>query len=287
MQAEVFKTGEFKGVSVNDAFAVTALQQEAVTINPGPIPWPAGLAPTPAPLGGYQAGETITTALNLKADVLIILYTDPETSALLEVFTQNNDWSPTRKKQWCGYGHNFATFKPIIQGIAGDTALEQGMFGYLSAVKIGTKTVVLYKSELHPKQNGTQLPFVPVIQQLITELAPTLVISTGTAGAIGGKINCGDVTITSAARFHVQSQYPKDPDIDTMSTNKTELTNNVTVNTKYTDYAAANLTKLTVPVLTQCYTKLQTLSGYGFVKKPAGSPAIYVTGSSPVPGSEP
>ena len=60
--------------------------------------------------------------------------------------------------------------------------------------------VVLYKTELHPKANGNKLPFVPVIAQLISELNPKLVISTGTAGAIGSHINCGDVAISSKAR---------------------------------------------------------------------------------------
>jgi hypothetical protein len=287
MSREVFKTGTFKGVDIHDSFARSASQQEPVVIDLGSIPWPANLAPAPAPLGNYSPGEKITGALDVKADALIILYTEPETSALLDVFTQNKDWSPARRKQWCGYAHNFATFKPTISGVEGDTALEQGMFGYLSAVKIGTKTVVLYKSELHPKQNGNHLPFVPVLQQLIGELAPTLVISTGTAGAIGSNVNCGDVTITSAARFHCRVQYPNDPEINTMSMNKTDLTNNVTPNTQYLNYAATNLTKLSLNGLSECYSKLQKLSGYSFVKRNTAPPAIYATSKNPVPGPQP
>ncbi len=61
-------------------------------------------------------------------------------------------------------------------------------------MKITGKNVVLYKSELHPKQDGTPLPFVRVIQQLIAELPPDVVVTTGrtgTAGAIGIWIYCG------------------------------------------------------------------------------------------------
>jgi len=287
MPSEVFRTGTFKGVDIHDAFAVAASQQQPVIVTLESIPWPANLAPEPIPLGQYQPGEKITSALQVKADVLIILYTEPETSALLDVLTNNNEWSPARKKQWCGYAHNFAQFKPIISGIDGDPALEQGMFGYLSSVRIGTKTVVLYKSELHPKQNGDLLPFIPVMQQLIQELAPSLVISTGTAGAIGSQVNCGDVAVTSAARFHCQVQYPKEPDIDTMSADETELTNNVNLNTQYLDYAAANLTKLSLPGLSTCYDNLQRLPGYSFVRSAAAAPAIYVTSQNPVPGPQP
>ena len=125
-----------------------------------------------------------------------------------------------------------AKFKPTIQGIGGNTALEQGLFGYLSAVQIGAETVVLYKTELHPKQNGNQLPFIPVLQQLIGELTPALVISTGTAGAIGGTLNCGDVAVTTAARFHCQVQYQTNLNRHHHS-RQTELSNSVWINPHY------------------------------------------------------
>jgi hypothetical protein len=253
----------------------------------GAIDWPSTLKPTPQPLGNYSAGEKITTALDVRADVLIILYTDDETRALLDVFTGNNAWTPARKKQWNGYGHNFSHFKPIIEGIDLDTALEVGLFGYLSAVKIGATNVVLFKSELHPTQTGVKLPFVPVIQQLVTELKPSLVLSTGTAGAIGSHVQCGDVVIATAARFHVQDTYPTYPQINTLSAGDGQLTNTVTLKTTYLNYATANLTKLSLPGLTSCYERLQSSSGYSFVKKPVAPPAIYVTGSHPVPGPQP
>lgn len=287
MTKQTFKSGTFKGVDINDAFARTASQQQPVMIKLGAVPWPSGLAPAPTALGKYAAGAKITGPLQAQADALIILYTEPETQALLDVFTQNNGWGPARWKTWCGYAHNFASFKGSIEGINGDAALEDGIFGYLSAFKIGSKNVVLYKTELHPKQNGPQLPFVPVLKQLISELAPSLVISTGTAGGIGSHINCGDVAITSQARFHVQTQYPTQPQIDKMSASKTLLTNSVAFNPQYTTYAASNFTQLSMNGLLQCYNRLEKLNGYSFVRKPAQPPAIYVTNQNPAPGPQP
>ena len=287
MQTNTFKSGTFKGVDVNDAFARAATNQNPVVVSLGSIPWPASLAPKPAALGQYAAGSKITGALQAKVDALIILYTEPETQALLEVFTGNNQWTPARRKSWCGYAHNFASFKGSIEGISGDDALEQGMFGYLSAVTIGSKNVVLYKTELHPKQNGPQLPFIPVIQQLITELQPGLVISTGTAGGIGSHINCGDVAVTSSARFHCQDKYPNEPQITTMTANKTALTNSVTFDPQYVNFAASNLTKLSLNGLSQCYSRLEQLPGYSFVKKPTQANAIYVTNKNPAPAPQP
>jgi len=283
---KVFKTGTFRGVDIHDPFAVAALQEDPVVVDIGSVPWPSGLAPKVTTLGSHRPGTRISGPLNATADVLIVLYTDEETQALLEVFTGNNSWGPARQKQWCGYAHNFAKFKAMIGNIGDDKALQQGLFGYLSAMKIGGKTVVLYKSELHPKQNGDQLPFIPVLQQLITELAPGLVISTGTAGAIGAALNCGDTVITGSARFHVQNQYADDPQINLMSQDHALLTSTAAVSPQYVDYAIANLTGLSLSGLAHCHTEVIGQSGYGFVRPNTVPPKIYVAGSTNVPGAE-
>jgi kumamolisin len=284
--SQVFQSGTFRGLPLSDAFAAGASQTEPVIINLGQVPWPAGLAPRQVQLGNYDAGQEITGPLKVKADALVVFFTEYETMALLDVFTKNNSWNESRQRTWCGYGHNFANYAPI-PGAGEDTALKEGMFGYLAAVQIGTKIAVLYKSELHPKQNGSKLPFVGVMQQLIQELEPALVIGTGTAGAIGGNLNCGDVAITSRARFHVRDRYPTYADINTMSNNQAELKNLVTLSWKYVQYAAANFTKLSLDGLAQCYTKLQALPGYSFVHKNQQAPSIYVTDVNPVPGPQP
>lgn len=183
--------------------------------------------------------------------------------------------------------HNFDKFKSLIEGLRGDDGLEQGIFGYLSAIKIGSMNVVLYKTELHPKANGNKLPFVPVIAQLVSELGPKLVISTGTAGAIGSHINCGDVAISSKARFRCRTQYPSFPAINTMSQNNTELTNNVAINDTYTRYAAQHFTKLSLPGLAKCFSEIGSRPEFAFLKPNTAPPSIYVTTDSPVPGPQP
>src|SRR5438552_6767702 len=107
MSTAVFATGAFAGVDVTDAFAQAANRETPVVLEIGPISWPDNLAPSPQPFGNYQPGTKITTALTEKADVLILLYTDLETSALLDVFTANRQWTAPRKKTWYPYAHNF------------------------------------------------------------------------------------------------------------------------------------------------------------------------------------
>ena len=282
----VFRSGTFRGVDIHDPFAVAALDENPIVVDIGPIKWPAGLAPTATALGSHRPGSIITGPLNFTVDVLIVLYTEEETQAFLEVFTGDNSWGTTRQKQWCGYAQNFAKYKPIIANIGDDTALKQGFFGYLSAMKVGGKTIALYKSELHPKQNGDKLPFIPVLQQLIAGLAPGLVISTGTAGAIGGVLNCGDVVITNSARFHVENQYPDDPGINAMSLDHAALSNSAGVDPQYVDYAIANFTRLSLAGLAKCHSEVTEESSYGFVRANSTPPNIYIAGTTNVPDAQ-
>jgi hypothetical protein len=285
--ANVFKSGKFAGFSVQDEFAKAALRETTVVLDIGPIPWPDRLAPTTIPFGSYSPGQKITEAVEFKADALILLYTDQEISALLDVFTGNNEWSTARKSQWCGYAHNFSSLAGSITGISDNDALKSGMFGYLNAVQIGNQLVTLYKTELHAKVNGDKLPIIPVIQQLVNEIRPSLVISTGTAGGMGSVLKCGDVAITSSARFRVSTPYPTYPQINSLSQSSTALSNSPGVNTTYVDYAAQNLTKLTLPGLANCYGQLSDRPGYGFLKKNTAASSIYVTDVNAVPGPEP
>jgi hypothetical protein len=287
MPVQVFKSGPFTGVPTTDAFALAAMNETPVTVKLPEFSWPVNLAPKPSQFKNHTPGKPITVAVGESVDVLLILYTDLEISALLEVFTGDSSWTPARKKTWNAYGHNFASIKAKIQGIDDNDALKAGYFGYLSLMTIGGKKVALYKTELHPKTNGLQLPFIPVIAQLVGELAPTLVISTGTAGAVGGVLNCGDVVITNAARFHVRSTYAAYPKIDTLSNSHGRISNAASVAGNYVRYAAQNLTKLSLAGLEQCYAKIGTRPNYTFLRKNTAACTIYVSGVNAVPGPEP
>jgi hypothetical protein len=284
MAGKVIKTGRFAGLDANDAF-VQAAQSQAVVIYRLPvIPWPAGLRPTSMQLGNYAPGATINSALEIpNVDALIVLYTEQETMAALDVLTGDPTWDPKTQGEWCLYAHNFAKFKKLIANPNANSTLASGAFGHLSAMKIAGKTVVLYKTELHPKQDGTKIPFVPVMQQLIGELAPDYVITTGTAGAIGSRINCGDVAICTNARFHVQDTYPAYPAIN----DSTQISDTAPFYPQYVQYAATHLTQLSLPGLKLCYQRLQTNDGYSFVHEPTLPAAIYVGGVNSVPGPDP
>jgi hypothetical protein len=288
MPPNILKSGPFAGIKANDTFALAALSQSPVIYSLPAVPWPANLQPTSIPLGKYAPGTKITSAVSIKGvDILVILYTEQETMAFLDVMTGSPDWTTKTQSTWCEYGHNFAKFKGLIANLRANDSLENGAFGRLSAMKIAGKQVILYKSDLHPKQDGPGLPFVPVLQQLISELAPKYVVTTGTAGAIGGRVECGDVTICTGAVLHLQKKYPAYPDINTLSAAATDLTSPATFDPQYVQYAATHFTSLALPALAQCYTRLQSTPGYSFVPKTTLPPSIFVTGVNPVPGPNP
>jgi hypothetical protein len=238
-------------------------------------------------LGAYSPGTKITSAVSASADVLLILYTDQETMALLDVFTGSPAWNSQVQAEWCEYAHNFVKFKPSIANPNANTTSKNGAFERLASIQLAGKHIVFYKTDLHPKQDGTALPFISVMSQLIAELAPKYVITTGTAGAIGDRPLCGDVAICSASRFHVQKRYPKFPDIDTLSQDETELTSPATFDPQYVNFAATHFTGMALPGLAQCYSRLQTNPGYSFILKNTLPPSIYVAGINPVPGPQP
>jgi hypothetical protein len=287
MPVRVLKSGPFAGINANDTFALAALRQSPIIYHLPAVSWPSGLKPTVVPLGKYAPGTKITGALTAGADILLVLYTEQETMALLDVLTGNPDWSPSAQSQWCEYAHNFAKFKSSIANTNANNVLKNGAFGQLSAMTIGGKRVVLYKTGLHPKQDGTGLPFIPVMQQLIGELQPKYVVTTGTAGGIGGRIDCGDVAICTESRLHLEKTYTKFSAINTDSADETELGAAVTFDAQYVQYAATHFTSLALPGLQQCYARLQTNPGYTFIGNSTLPPSIYVTGVNPVPGPQP
>jgi len=58
---------------------------------------------------------------------------------------------------------------------------------------------------------GPKLPNKEVGQQLIAEVQPKLVITTGTAGGIGKDFEVGDVVVSPVVRFDCLSKFKKAP----------------------------------------------------------------------------
>jgi hypothetical protein len=162
------------------------------------IPWPKGLAPKTGPKPKGRGPLP-------RADVLVVTWTVDEGHALSRVLTPGKD----SHNDYVSYTHNFATIAKKMR--KGCPALEAKRLGAYWTTTIGKKSVVVFKSDSHLSQDGPQLPNIDVWRQIIQEVKPTLVITTGTAGGIGKAFEVGDVIVSSIVRFDCIEKFKKQP----------------------------------------------------------------------------
>ena len=164
------------------------------------IPWPSGLAPKTGKKPRGRKGSPLP-----RANVLVVTWTVDEGHALSRVLTPGKDSA----KDYVPYTHNYATIARKMQ--PGCPARNARRLGAYWTTTIGKKSVVVLKSESHlsqdtkkvPAKNGT-LPNEDFWNQIIDEVQPKLIITTGTAGGIGKQAEVGDVVVSPNVRFDCQ-----------------------------------------------------------------------------------
>jgi len=164
------------------------------------IPWPKGLAPTPDKTARKGPGGALPAA-----DFLVVTWTMDEGHALSAVLTPGKD----SKNDYISYTHNYATLSKKFRN--GSPAIELKRLGAYWTGKIGTKTVVFFKSDSHMSQDGPQLPNIDVWKQIIAEVKPKLVLTTGTGGGIGRQFEVGDVIVSPVVRFDCIKDFKNEP----------------------------------------------------------------------------
>jgi hypothetical protein len=164
------------------------------------IPWPKGLAPQTGPKPKGSGNSALP-----RADVLVVTWTVDEGHALSRVLTPGKD----SRNDYLPYTHNFTTISKKMRN--GCPAIELKRLGTYWTTTIGKKKVVIFKSDSHMSQDGPQLPNIDVWRQIIQEVQPSLVITTGTAGGIGKEVEVGDVIVSPIVRFDCLSKFKKQP----------------------------------------------------------------------------
>ena len=164
------------------------------------VPWPKGLAPKPDKAARAGSGGGLPTA-----DVLVVTWTVDEGHALSRVLTPGKD----SRNDYRPYTHNFASISKNMR--PGCPALELKRLGTYWTTTIGAKSLVVFKSDSHMSQDGPKLPNIDVWSQIISEVRPTIVITTGTAGGIGKQFEVGDVVVSPIVRFDCISKFKSEP----------------------------------------------------------------------------
>jgi hypothetical protein len=160
------------------------------------VPWPSGLAPQTGAAPGGGSNKALP-----HADILVVTWTVDEGHALSRVLTPGKD----SRNDYKPYTHNYATISKKMRN--GCPAKELQRLGTYWTTKIGGKSVVIFKSDSHMSQDGPQLPNIDVWQQIIGEVQPKLVITTGTAGGIGKDFEVGDVIVSPVVRFDCTAKF--------------------------------------------------------------------------------
>jgi hypothetical protein len=164
------------------------------------IPWPAGLAPITGPAPSGTGNGPLPNA-----DVLVVTWTVDEGHALSRVLTPGKD----SHNDYLSYTHNFATISKKMRKDA--PALESKRLGAYWTTKIGKKNVLVFKSDSHLSQDGPEITNIDIWRQIIQEVKPALVITTGTGGGIGSQFEVGDVIVSSIVRFDCIAKFKSQP----------------------------------------------------------------------------
>jgi len=160
-----------------------------------------------SPAGLQFMAFTTATGLSRYTDVpwLLVTWTVDEGHALSRVLTPGKD----SRNDYLSYTHNFAAISRKMR--KGCPAIQAKRLGAYWTTTIGDKSVVVFKSDSHMSQDGPQLPNIDVWRQIIQEVRPKLVITTGTAGGIGKQFEVGDVIVSPVVRFDFTAKFKKQP----------------------------------------------------------------------------
>jgi nucleoside phosphorylase len=191
-------------------------QRAFVLGTPDPIPWPRGKAPKapkpPAPKDGAKLP---------KCDFVVVTWTKDEANSMARLFTPGIDASPSsgvaNRPAWFHYTSNYAALAKLVSSRRAPS-LSGHMLGRYYPIQIGSKKVLCFKSEMHLATDGFYLeggkrmpPLKKLFQQVIEETGAKLVITTGTAGAIGAHLKLGDVVVANECLFHCGRTFKDAP----------------------------------------------------------------------------
>jgi nucleoside phosphorylase len=196
----------FRDAGLEAAFADPSAQL------PTAPPWPAGGEPqaitlTPVP----RATDSLARFKGY--DAVVVTWTAAEAAALAALFTPGHTIS-----DWYEYQHGVEAYLPLVTGAKSpfnDSSSEMKRYyhslGLYFPCQIGSSKVLLFKSGLHLAYDGPATPVKKLITEIAQAVAPKILITTGTAGAIGADVLLGDVVVGGKVRFDCTGQFKNEP----------------------------------------------------------------------------
>ncbi len=117
--------------------------------------------------------------------------------------------------KWIGPAWNIYTkqWDAKFAGRSGSRApaTSNPYIGKFAPILIGGHKVLLFKSNFHPARDKVSMPVKRMFKLVIEQTEPKLVITSRTAGAIGSKLQLGDVAVANSARFKLDGTFKSAP----------------------------------------------------------------------------
>ena len=186
---------------------LTARSQQTLPPLPA-IDWARAGAKKPQLLStsGYKKGGPLP-----KADIVIITWTSAEWQAFDHVFCDGDspmsrDASSTWEKTWLPYSRNYlALTRPRVPNdnlTTHSPSLYNKAWGTFRLARLANgKKAILFKSEMHVSEDGPNIPLIAMMENILADSRPSLVLTIGTAGG-SRPVDClGSVNITNGAHF--------------------------------------------------------------------------------------
>lgn len=143
-----------------------------------------------------------------RADVVVMTWTSAEWSAFDHVFLNS---ATTRSKEATDWRHSWYQYSrdaPTVEG----ASLYTPLWGYYQLVDIpgaggAAQRVLLFKCDAHLAHAPWFQGLSQMVQLILADAQPSLILSIGTAGGSRPDVRLGDTVVTNAA--HIQLQKPE------------------------------------------------------------------------------
>ena len=243
-----------------------------------PIVWPANMSPELDKTFVYNGRDAVLP----QADFVIFTWTSAEANAMSAAFTPGS-WAMPAKGMTGGWYEYANQWDAKFAGRFTDRSPAQTSpyIGKFMPIIIGGRRVLLFKSNFHLARDNASMPVKDMFKQVIEQTQPKLVITSGTAGAVGSKLVLGDVVIANTARFKLDKTFVKSP-----FNNQSFSSDYVVPTTGYLDgiskLIALNSTRVkaartTYPKAIKAFTRDPKIFTAATPQSQLGGPAVIVT----------
>ncbi len=158
-------------------------------------------------------------------DTVIITWTSAEWAAFDHVFCNSDSNMPhdfdedeSWRDGWKYYSTGWDKIAPELTGRSPSTYHKAwGACRIVNIPQTG-QNILLFKSDMHISTDGPKMPLLNMVEQIINDFRPKLILTIGTAGGARPVDALGSVNITNRAHFDLTSEFD---DIDKNFNNET------------------------------------------------------------------